>query len=478
MTTDLDHRPIVPPPSLLRLSRAAGHGRPAGPVRILHLGLGSFFRAHQAWYTDSAPDAADWGIGAFTSTSPHPAHALALQDGLYTLVTRAAHGERLRVVSSISAVHAGDEHEAWLGYWADRAVAVATFTVPEAGYARTADGALDTARADVRADLAALRRDPRAPVDTVPARVVAGLRLRRSAGAGPITLLPCDDRPANGPALSRVLLETADLVDPGLAGWIATNVSVGSTVVDRIAADADRAAVLAATGLADAAPVRTEPFSEWVIAGEFPAGRPAWDEAGAQVVPDVLPFEQRRLWLLHGTYSLLAYAGGLLGHGTIAAAMSDARVRAWVQAWWDEVAVHLPLPADSLAAYRRALAERFADPDLRRPLAELAADGGRSLPEQVLPVLRAELAAGRVPRGACTTVAAWVLHRRGRGTPAAGSRAERAAGGPAERVTAPAGGSLAEAVHGVLARLGPDLDREPLATAVLDRARLLLDLSV
>ena len=36
----------------------AEHGRPAAPVRIIHLGIGNFTRAHQAWYTDAAPDAA------------------------------------------------------------------------------------------------------------------------------------------------------------------------------------------------------------------------------------------------------------------------------------------------------------------------------------------------------------------------------------------------------------------------------------
>ena len=53
----------------VRLSRAAGFGRPPAPVRILHLGLGNFVRAHLAWYTEHAPDAADWGIAAFTGRS-------------------------------------------------------------------------------------------------------------------------------------------------------------------------------------------------------------------------------------------------------------------------------------------------------------------------------------------------------------------------------------------------------------------------
>ena len=100
------------------LSRAAGYGRAAAPVRLVHLGLGNFFRAHQAWYTDRAPDAGDWGYAAFTGRRAELADALNAQEGLYTLVTRAADGDRFEVLSSISRTHAGADHEAWLGYLA------------------------------------------------------------------------------------------------------------------------------------------------------------------------------------------------------------------------------------------------------------------------------------------------------------------------------------------------------------------------
>ncbi|WP_454051093.1 mannitol dehydrogenase family protein [Cellulomonas sp. Marseille-Q8402] len=467
MTTDLQHRQAAPP--TLRLSRAAGHGRPAAPVRVVHLGLGSFFRAHQAWYTDNAPDAADWGIAAFTGRSRALAEALAPQDGLYTLVTHAPDGERLRVVSSVSAVHGGDEHDAWLGYWADRAVTVATFTVTEAGYVRGADGGLDTGSADVRADVAALRADRHAPVRTAPARVVAGLRLRRATGAGPMTLLPCDNLPENGRALERVVLELADLVDPALGDWIGTHVEFATSVVDRITpatTDAERDAVRATTGLADTAPVGTEPFSEWVVAGEFPGGRPAWEEAGAQLADDVLPFARRKLWLLNGAHSLLAYAGSVLGHRTVADAIADGRVRGWVQTWWDEASRHLALPADELATYRRALLERFGNPRIEHLLAQIAADGSEKLPVRVAPVLRAECAAGRLPRGATTLVAAWVLHLRGRGAPVVEARPDRVA-----RLV---DGSLDDAVRAVLDHLVPGLrGHDPLVGAVLDQVRAL-----
>ena len=39
-------------------------------MRLVHLGLGNFFRAHVAWYTEHASDAQDWGIAAFTGRYP------------------------------------------------------------------------------------------------------------------------------------------------------------------------------------------------------------------------------------------------------------------------------------------------------------------------------------------------------------------------------------------------------------------------
>ena len=76
----------------------------APPVRIAHLGLGNFFKAHQAWYTMHAADGAEWGIAAFTGRRPDAARALAPQDGLFTLVVRQPEGDELEVVTSVSAV--------------------------------------------------------------------------------------------------------------------------------------------------------------------------------------------------------------------------------------------------------------------------------------------------------------------------------------------------------------------------------------
>lgn len=426
--------------------------RPAPPVRIVHLGLGNFFRAHQVWYTDRAPDAADWGFAAFTGRSARLADALSAQEGLYTLVTRGADGDRFDVVRSLARAHSAADHEAWLGYLADPQVTVVTSTVTEAGYVRRTGGGLDAQRPEIRADVAALRGDLRAPVLTAPARLVAGLAARRAADAGPITLLPCDNLPDNGAAVARVVAELAELADPSLTAWLQDSVRYVTTMVDRITPEPtleDLRTVAEATGRDDRAPVVTEPFTEWVLSGEFAAGRPQWQCAGATFTQEIEPFEQRKLWLLNGGHSLLAYAASIRGHSTVADAVQDPVCAGWLEQWWDEACAHLTLPVDHLAAYRAALLERFANPRMQHLLAQIASDGSQKLPVRILPALRCELAAGRIPVGATRVLAGWVCHLRGLGAPirdAGADEAVRAARGP-----------LPIAVRQVLAALDPQL---------------------
>ncbi|MDN5789963.1 MAG: mannitol dehydrogenase family protein [Micrococcales bacterium] len=432
-----------------RLSRSSD-GRAAAPVRMVHLGVGNFFRAHAAWYTEHASDASKWGIAAFTGRSARIGQALSLQDGLYTLLVRGPQGTRPEVISTLSAVHPAGDLRALRGYFADPAVVVVTITVTEAGYFRGEGGGLDVEDPQVTTDLTALQADPLgAAVVTTPGKIVAGLLSRRAAGAGAIALVPNDNVPNNGEMVSRVARDLTALVDPSLLPWIDEHVSFVTTMVDRItprSTDEDRAEVARQLGVDDPETVPTEPFTEWILAGDFPAGRPAWQTAGARFVDDVRPFEQRKLWLLNGSHSLMAYAASALGHETVADAVADPVVRGWVQEWWDAAAPHLSLPATEVADYRQALLERYGNPRIRHMLAQIAADGSQKVPIRVLPVLRAELDRGRVAPGATRILAAWIAHLRGRGAPVSDAGAVEFA--------AVAQGSSAEAAAAVLARLG------------------------
>jgi fructuronate reductase len=424
----------------------------APPVRLVHLGLGSFFRAHQAWYTDRAADGPDWGIAAFTGRRPDLADALAAQDGLYTLLTRAAGADEFDVVRSVSRAHAAGDHDAWLRCLASPEVRAVTLTVTEAGYRRNAAGRLDLDDPAVAADAAALAGNPRAAVGTAPARLVAGLLARRRADAGPLTLIPCDNLPDNGRALDTVLRDMVDAVDPTLQAWLDTTVSTVTTMVDRITpepTDADRRAVLAATGFDDRCPVATEPFSEWVLCGHFPGGRPAWESAGAVLTEDITPFENRKLWLLNGAHSLLAYVGSLRGCTTVAEAVADEYCAGLLRDWWHTCRRHLAAPDADLAAYCDALAERFANPRMVHALAQIASDGSQKIPVRVLPVLRRERDAGRLPESAVAVLAAWINHLRGVGAPVRDVRAAE--------LRALAAGPLSAVVPRLLAVLDPAL---------------------
>ncbi|WIE76337.1 mannitol dehydrogenase family protein [Curtobacterium sp. MCSS17_007] len=396
---------------------------------VVHLGVGAFARAHLAWYTLRASGEV-WGITAFTGRSAAAAEALAAQDCRYTLVTRAADGDTAEVVDTIVAAHPGSDDTAWRRVVASPGTTIITLTVTEAGY---------------RADSA------------IPARLVDGLAARRAAGGGRIALVSLDNLTHNGEVLRDAVLGATD--DPALRSWIASTVAFPSSMVDRItpattASDLEEIRDLPGALDGDRVPVVTEPFAEWVLEDVFDGiDRPAWETAGVRLVPDVTPYEQRKLWLLNGSHSLLAYLGLLLGHETVASAMDDPRCRSAVEQLWDEAAAELPLPADEVTAARAALVERFANPRIRHTLRQIAAGGSQKLPVRVVDVLRRRLErdpeAGVGP-GAATLLAAWWLHC----TTQPELVDDTGAPGPDSDV------------HDVLGVVAPDLDTTPVVAAV------------
>ncbi|BCW82785.1 mannitol dehydrogenase family protein [Paenarthrobacter ureafaciens] len=375
-----------------RLSRTT----PAAPVRIVHLGLGAFHRSHQAWYTQHAGDAGEWGIASFTGRRPDAATVLAAQDGLFTVVERSDAGDSFEVVGSIVEAVDGADVARFVDLLAAPSTAVVTLTITEAAYGLGA------------ADLPVLLSggEPTTPIG----RLVAGLAARKDHDAGPLAVVSCDNLSDNGNVARNGVLSLAREVDAGLAEWIGANVSFVSTSVDRITprtTPEDVALVAESCGYLDDAPVVTEPFHNWVLSGDFPAGRPRWEDAGAVFVDDIEPYENRKLWLLNGAHSILAYAGQLRGHATVAEALEDTACRQAVEEFWDEAARHLPGEELQVPEYRTALLERFGNSRIAHHLAQIGVDGSTKLRMRAVPVLRAERGDGRTGAAAARMIAAW-----------------------------------------------------------------------
>jgi len=385
-------------------------------VRIVHLGLGAFFRAHSAWYTHAVAGEDPWGIAAFAGRGAGLAARLAAQDGCYTLIERGPEADRTETVTSVVAAYAGGDLAALARTLADPATALVTLTVTEAGYRRGGDGRLDVGDPHVQADLAALGGGAGQP-QTAPGRLVAGLAARWRAGAGPLAVVPCDNLPANGPALRTVTLDMARPLEATFRVWVEKEVSFVSTVVDRITPATTPADVEEATrssGCLDRVPVVAEPFHEWVLSGAFPAGRPPWEQAGAAFVDDVGPFERRKLWFLNGGHSLLAYVGLLRHHQTVASAFGDPVCRDTLERWWDEA--EGVLGAEGTDRYRAALRERFANGRIAHSLNQIARDGTEKLAVRILPVMHAAHHAGRQAPAGAEVLAAWAAWVAGAGS--------------------------------------------------------------
>lgn len=427
---------------------------PAPRPRLIHIGLGAFHRAHQLWYTQHCEDDAahpQWGYASFSGRSADLAKALDAQDGLYTLVERGPASDEYEVISGIVEAHPAENVSRLWELLADPATAVLTITITEAAYNLGEGLTFDPDQAAVAADLGTLQASFADGVFDlsrvgVPAsmagKVVVGLAQRRRAGAGGLAVVSCDNLSANDVAAHNAIQGLAAAVDPDLGAWVEDNVSFVATSIDRITPRTEDSVledVARETGYADAVPVVTEPFHSWVLQGDFPAGRPSWENAGAQFVTDIEPFERRKLWLLNGSHSLMAYAGQLRGHTTVAEAIGDPVCRAWVQEFWDEAAHHLTAPGLDVPGYRAALLERFSNPRIAHHLAQIAMDGSTKLQLRAVPVLKAEREAGRVGTAAARAIAAWIAYLEGR-TEVSDARAElvlEANGKPAqERVRA------------------------------------------
>jgi mannitol 2-dehydrogenase len=389
---------------------------------IVHIGLGGFHRAHQALYLDdliaSDPAARSFGLVGVNllPTDARMAQVMAEQDGLYTVLERHPDGTTTaRVVGSIlTALFAPGDRAGVLAALEAPGTRIVSLTITEGGYC------YDAATRAVDLDNPGLRHDLQHPDEPTTAfgYLAAGLRRRRAAGTGPFTVMSCDNVHGNGDITRRVLTAFAGAQDPELGSWVAEQVAFPNSMVDRITprtTEADVEEAADRTGLDDAWPVSCEPFRQWVLEDQFSAGRPAWEQAGVQLVPDVAPYELMKMRLLNAGHQSIAYAGRLLGHQLAWQATQDESVRALLTRYQQREAVHtLPeVPGVDLPGYATTVVERFANPQIGDSLDRLAGQSSTMMATFVLPVCRDLIAADRDARATIAIIACWARYLEG-----------------------------------------------------------------
>ena len=397
------------------------YDRSALSAGIVHFGVGGFHRSHQAMYLDrlmSNGKALDWailGVGVLPADAAMK-HVMDRQDRLYTLVEKAPDGsQETRIIGSIiDYLFAPEDQEAVIEAIAAQGVRIVSMTITEGGYCLDpATGKIDPDHPALLADLA-----PGAVPATVFGLVTEALARRRERGLPGLTVMSCDNILGNGNTARAVFTAFAQRRDPDLAAWMAAQVTFPNSMVDRITpatTTQDREAVSAALGIEDGWPVVCEDFEQWVLEDNFAQGRPAWEEAGVQVVDDVEPYELMKLRLLNISHQALGYPGYLAGYRLVHEVCQDPVFARYLLAYMEHEATPTlrPVPGVDLDAYRRKLISRFSNAAIGDTLARLCADTSDRIPKWLVPVIHENLAAGRSVRYGAAIIASWARYADG-----------------------------------------------------------------
>ncbi len=384
---------------------------------IVHLSVGNFHRAHQAWYLDQlfeVPGAETWalcGVGLLDD-EPERVKATAFpgQDALYTLTLCPPDAPTTHQVigSIVEYLFAPADPDRVRERMAAPEIRIVSMTITEGGYNQ--DKRTGAYRLDAPGTMAELAT-PAAPRSAF-GFIVEALRRRRDRELAPFTVLSCDNLRNNGEVAKSGVLTHARALDPDLAAWIEAHVAFPSSMVDRITpatlrADAER--INAATGVADLLPVFAEDFSQWVIEDRFCNGRPPLERVGAQMVDDVHPYELAKVRMLNGSHMLIGYAGQLAGFKRVDEAMREPLIRTLVERYMtaDVIPLLAPPPGMELGPYRDKLVSRFANPSIGDQTARLSGDSAAKLPVYILPTLHELFERGASHRHLAFAIAAF-----------------------------------------------------------------------
>ncbi len=381
---------------------------------IVHIGIGAFHRAHQAFYTEAALNqfGGDWGIIGCSLRSANVRDQLVPQDCLYTLVERSNAGEKLQIIGAVVDTLVGPENpSAIINAIAQSSIKIVSMTITEKGYCHDpATGNLQLQHPDIVHDLENLDK----PVSAI-GFIVAGLQKRYQQQQRAFTVLSCDNLPNNGEVLERVVLQFAEKISADFAKWIKANATFPCSMIDRIApatTEEDKQDLEKRLGFRDEGLVTCEPFTQWVIEDKFSDGRPDWDKVGVLMVDDVRVFEKIKLRLLNGAHSIMAYTGYLSGYQFISQVMENpAFVKMIKTHMAREAGETLQAPQGfDIEAYKQQLIDRFSNKALKHKTWQIAMDGSQKIPQRWLETLRQQLQTTRHIDIICLGLAAWIRY--------------------------------------------------------------------
>jgi len=354
---------------------------------IVHIGIGGFHRAHQAFYCDQLlhqNESVDWGICgvALLERDDKIYQTLKRQDGLYTLIVKELDGTwNPRIIGSlVEYLFAPEDPQAVIAKIADSDTKIVSLTITEGGYN------IDEATGEFNLKNPLIQHDLSKPENpkTVFGYLTQALKIRKEQDLKGITIQSCDNVQGNGKVMKKTLLAFVNAAQPDLLDWIENYVSFPDSMVDR--------------------------------EDDFAVSRPQWEKVGAQFVKDVTPFEKMKLSLLNAGHSVLGILGALIGYDTIDQAVQDSDLNIFLRSFMDyEVTPVLnDLEGVDLTQYKDSLLQRFANINIKDQVARICSESSSKIPIFILPTVTKQLQQKGSFNRAAFVIAAWAIYSLGK----------------------------------------------------------------
>lgn len=399
-----------------RVLRSSQYDHDAVSIGIVHVGLGAFHRAHQAYYIDEYMDKTgdlNWGIAAVNlrkEDSATFAKVATSKDG-YTLKTISATGdtEYQLIRSHMSHTDWNHDYNSAVELVANPTVKVVTMTVTESGYYLDSSGQLDPNATQIVAEKNGEQ------LQSIYAYLRVGLQKRILSNAGPITLMSCDNLRHNGKLLKDNFLKYLQVMgDIELIKWLEENASFPSSMVDRITPKPTLQLEQETTtlfGRTTDSPVLGEDFIQWVIEEDFKNDFPNLSKVDVTITNDIEPYEETKIRVLNGGHTCLVYLGALMELDTYDELMHTDELYQHYRSFEEQEvlpALPRPLPFDA-EQYLETVTTRFTNTHIADSVERICMDGFSKFPIFVLPTVRGCLEIGITPTYAIRSIASWYV---------------------------------------------------------------------
>lgn len=391
-----------------------GYARKEIKAGIVHIGAGNFHRSHQAYYTNQVLSKRldNWGIcGVGLMKEDLERYKIfSQQDGLYTLISKESKGsfQAMIIGSIIEYLYGPMNPMAVIQKMSDPCIKIISLTITEGGYN------FDSNTGEFIFSDPLIQWDMTHPENpkTVFGFLTQALKSRMLSDISGLTILSCDNIQQNGDVCKKMLLSYITEAEPGIANWVLENCSFPNSMVDRITPISDISDIeylKTRYQIEDQWPVVAEPFIQWVIEDNFIAGRPKWEEVGAQFVNDVAPYERMKIRLLNAGHTLLGLLGTLLGYKTVDETISDPACKTILRKFMDvEVTPNLGLiEGIDLEEYKDSLIQRFSNPEISDQLTRICSESSTKIPKFVIPTIQDQLKRGGSIQYGALIIACW-----------------------------------------------------------------------